>query len=287
MKLLRTIDELRDALSQVRLAGRRVALVPTMGALHEGHLSLVDAARASLAAVRADGVLVVSIFVNPTQFGPGEDLDSYPRPLQADCDLCETRGVDIVWAPSAEEMYPAEESLTSVSVAQLGEGLCGLARPGHFDGVCTVVAKLLNIAQPDEAYFGEKDYQQAAVLRQMIADLNFPVEMRTCPTVREPDGLALSSRNAYLSAEHRSQAPALGESLQLARELIAKSRPPAEDVVRAMAEHLAARAPAGQVEYIQIVDPQTLKAVQQTDKPVRILLAVRFDGARLIDNAAG
>jgi pantoate--beta-alanine ligase len=287
MKLLRTINELRQALSRARSAGAGVALVPTMGALHEGHMSLIDAARASLRARGEDGVLVVSVFVNPTQFGPGEDLANYPRKLQADRKLCNARGVDILWAPSVEEMYPAGKSLTSVSVAQLSGMLCGRTRPGHFDGVCTVVAKLLNIVKPDEAYFGEKDYQQVAVLRQMTADLNFPVKMRTCPTIREQDGLAMSSRNAYLSPEHRSQAPALYGALRLAKSMIAQSHPPTNEVVRAMTEYLADQAPAGDVEYIQIVDPLSMKEQARTDSPVRILLAVRFDGARLIDNMAG
>jgi len=215
--------------------------VPTMGSLHEGHYALIDAAR------RECDFVVVSIFVNPTQFGPGEDYERYPRPLEADLAGCESHGVDAVFAPSADAMY-APGFATTVHVEGLTTGLCGRSRPGHFDGVTTVVAKLLNIVLPDVAYFGAKDYQQAAVVRRMAADLNMPLRVEVCPTVREADGLAMSSRNAYLTAEE------------------------------------ARRAPLGRIDYVEIVDPDSLQNVQTIDGPVVAALAVRFPSARLIDN---
>lgn len=287
METVNKIKDLRSAVARARVAGKRISLVPTMGALHAGHLSLIDSARASADKCPEGGLVVVSIFVNPAQFGPGEDLASYPRTLQADSQLCETHGVDIIFAPSPKEMYARDESagcLTTVNVAGLTETLCGRGRVGHFAGVCTVVTKLFNIVLPDEAFFGAKDYQQAAVIRRMVCDLNIPVDIRICPTVREADGLAMSSRNAQLSAEHRSQAPALHESLKMAERLIGQTHPPAAEIIDCITKNLATCAPAGEIEYIQIVDPDTLEDVQQSDQPVQILLAARFPGARLIDN---
>ncbi len=255
-----------------------------MGALHAGHASLIDAAV-------ADGhFAVVTIFVNPTQFGPGEDLDAYPRPLDADLALAAEHGAAAVFVPGVEQMYPRgavggpATSATTVSVAGLTDGLCGARRPGHFDGVCTVVSKLLNIVAPDVAYFGQKDAQQAAVLRRMVEDLDFPVRLAVCPTVREADGLALSSRNAYLSAREREQAPHLHKAMQLARRRIADGTTDAPVVSAAMRDHLAAYAPAGEIDYLEIVDPATLSPVDQIALPVLIALAVRFGSARLIDN---
>ena len=212
MKICKTISEARVACCAARVKGRRLGLVPTMGALHEGHLSLVRAARAQCEAVAA------SIFVNPTQFGPTEDLSKYPRQFERDCELLEKEGVEILFAPSVEEMYP-QGAVTWVAVEGLSEKLDGRSRPGHFRGVTTVVAKLFNIIEPHAAFFGQKDAAQLAVIRRMVRDLNFPVELVACPIVREPDGLAMSSRNAYLNSEERRQALVLQRSLQCIEQL--------------------------------------------------------------------
>jgi len=277
MIVAKTIDAVRRAVGGGRSAGETVGLVPTMGALHEGHLSLIRAAREQC------GFVVVSIFVNPTQFAPGEDLAAYPRPVEADLSACEAASVDLVFCPDAEVMYPGE-GLIEISAGALGEVLCGRSRPTHFGGVCTVVAKLFNIVAPDVALFGAKDYQQAAIIRRMTDELNFPIEIVVCPTVREADGLAMSSRNAYLSDEHRRQAAALYESLQAAAEMIAEGHPPAERVIEAMREVLRVRAPDGEIDYLEIVDPNDLRSVESTGRPVLVALAVRFDTTRLIDN---
>ena len=272
-----TIDEVRTAIAQARQAGKTIGLVPTMGALHEGHLSLIEAARDRC------GFVVVSIFVNPTQFAPGEDLAAYPRTPQADLAACEARGVDVVFMPDFTQMYP-DGCLTEVTVGDLGTTLCGAGRPTHFAGVCTVVAKLFNVVAPDYAFFGAKDFQQATIIQRMVADLNIPVEIVVCPTVRGPDGLAMSSRNAYLEASQRAQAASLYESLCLAERMIRQSRPAPAEVVAAMRQLLAERAPDGQVEYVEIVDPQTLKNVQTTQSRVLVALAVKIGPSRLIDN---
>ena len=278
MNVLTTVRRMRAAVRRARGSDKTIGLVPTMGALHEGHLSLIDAARSACRFV------VVSLFVNPTQFGPNEDFPSYPRTPAADQAACRDRGADAVFMPSVQEMY-GEGSPTEVRVRQLSETLCGAGRPGHFTGVCTVCAKLFHIVQPDKAFFGAKDFQQTAVLKRMVADLNFPLEIVVCPTVREADGLAMSSRNAYLSPAERSQAPALHAAIGLAKELILRDRPPAATVIEAMRARLAERAPDGRIEYIQIVDPERLRDVESTDGPVLVALAVRLGPARLIDNA--
>lgn len=252
-------------------------MAPTMGGLHAGHLSLIDAARNEC------GFVVVSIFVNPTQFAPGEDLASYPQTAEADLAACEAHGVDAVFMPPEDVMYSGAAA-TSVSVEALSRTLCGASRPAHFAGVCTVVAKLFNIIQPDRAYFGEKDFQQVTIIERMVSDLNFPVRVVRCPIVREPDGLAMSTRNGYLSADERAQAPALHASLEMARAVIDRSHPPAATVIEAIGERLAADAPAGEIDYVRIVDPATLTDVENTGAPVLIALAVGFGGARLIDN---
>jgi pantoate--beta-alanine ligase len=277
MKTVETIQDVRGEVSAARVAGQSVGLVPTMGALHAGHYSLVDRAASEC------DLVVVSIFVNPTQFGPGEDLGAYPRTLEADLAGCREHGAALVFAPGPAEMYP-RQSATRVSVSGLDAVLCGASRPGHFAGVCTVVAKLFNIVAPDRAYFGAKDYQQVAIIRRMAEDLNFPVDIVTCPIVREADGLAMSSRNAYLSHAERAQAPALHQSLQIARELIERAHPPAAEVQATIRRHIAAAAPAGEIDYVAVVDPDTLEAVETTDRPVLIALAVRLGRARLIDN---
>jgi len=277
MKVAETIVEVRRLVETARGDGKTIGFVPTMGGLHEGHYSLIRAAGAEC------DYVVVSIFVNPTQFGPGEDLASYPRSLDRDVAGCRQRGAALVFAPSVDQMY-GPGSLTQVTVSKLTETLCGRSRPGHFAGVCTVVAKLLNIVQPDKAFFGAKDYQQAVVVRRMVEDLNFPVEIVVCPTVREQDGLAMSSRNDYLTPDQRRQAAALYGALRLAEDRIRGSYPPAGEVIAAVREHLSANAPDGRIDYVQIVDPNDLTDVETTDGPVLVALAVRLGRARLIDN---
>jgi pantoate--beta-alanine ligase len=277
MEITGDISAVRRHVGAARRSGEVVGFVPTMGALHAGHLSLIDAAGAR------SGYVAVSIFVNPTQFGPQEDLSAYPRTPAADAAACRSRGVDLLFTPQPQTMYPPG-SATEVRVRALEDVLCGRSRPGHFVGVCTVVAKLLNIVQPDLVFFGAKDFQQSVIVRRMVADLNVPAEVVVCPTVREADGLAVSSRNAYLTPAERPQAPALYGALRLAAERIAASHPPAPAVAAAVREHLAARAPDGEIDYVEIVEPATLRPVETTDAAVLIALAVRFGRARLIDN---
>jgi len=273
---LNTISEIRGALAAARAGGASVGLVPTMGALHEGHLSLIRAARAE------NEVVVVSIFVNPTQFGPKEDLAQYPRDLEGDTLLCTEAGADLIFCPSAEEMYPASYS-TWVEVEGLTRGLCGRSRPGHFRGVCTVVSKLFNICTPDRAYFGEKDAQQLAVVTRMVRDLDFPVEIVPCPTVREPDGLAMSSRNARLSPEERAQAPVLYRALSAARDRVRLGERDAATLDR-LIRSILAEAPLGVVDYVEIVGASDLEPVHTLSGDILLAVAVRFGGTRLIDN---
>jgi len=278
MQVAETIAQCRRAVAEARASGKVVGFVPTMGALHEGHYQLIDAAR------RECGFVVVSIFVNPTQFAPGEDLSRYPRTPQADLAGCERRGADLVFLPGPAEMYPRGRTEVEVTPGRLAETLCGRSRPGHFAGVCTVVAKLLNIVQPQKAYFGAKDFQQAVIVARMVEDLDFPVEVVRCPTVREADGLAMSSRNRYLSPAERAQAAALSRALAAAEEIIRSGPRASADVVAAVRERLAAEAPDGQIDYVQVVDPRTLEDVEVARPAVLVALAVRFGGARLIDN---
>ena len=253
-----------------------MGLVPTMGALHAGHLSLIERAR------RDDDVVVVSVFVNPLQFGPGEDFEEYPRSLDRDVEACAAAGADVVFAPSADEMFPAPAA-TAVSVAGLCEVLEGAARPGHMDGVATVVAKLFGIVGECSAYFGEKDFQQLAVIRRMVADLSIDARVVGCPTVRTPDGLALSSRNAYLSPAERAQAPALRRALEAGAALVAAGETDPAAVEAAMASVIAA-CPLAEIDYAAAVDPNTLAADGPLSGEVRLVAAVRFGRARLIDN---
>jgi pantoate--beta-alanine ligase len=277
MIVCKTIAEVRQAVAAARKAGATIGLVPTMGALHAGHVSLVAACR------RQCGFTVVSIFVNPTQFGPNEDYARYPRTESADLEACRLAGVDAVFTPTVGEMYPSQPMVT-VTVGRIGEVLCGRSRPGHFAGVATVVAKLFHIVAPDKAFFGAKDFQQTVVIRRMVQELNFPVEIVVCSIVREADGLAMSSRNMYLSAEHRCQAAALSAALAAARDTIRKDHPPAEVVSAAVRGYLARHAPDGQIDYVQIVDPADLSDVTNTNRPVLVALAVRLGTTRLIDN---
>jgi pantoate--beta-alanine ligase len=276
MLVLHTIADTRFACARIRLAGKTLGLVPTMGALHEGHLSLVRAAQASCDAV------AVSIFVNPTQFGPKEDFASYPRPLEEDCRTLEAAGVDVVFAPSVQEMYPSGAT-TFVEVAGLSDRLDGASRPGHFRGVATVVAKLLNIFTPERAFFGQKDAAQVAVLREMVRDLQFGVQLDVCPIVREPDGLAMSSRNRNLSVEQRRQALALSQAL-LAVQQKAQSGEHESPKLLAEALEVLAGEPGVQVDYCRIVDPDTLEDIPNVDRGALVAVAARVGTTRLIDN---
>lgn len=277
MDIIRTVEGMRERVSAARRKGQRIGFVPTMGYLHEGHMSLVRTARE-----RSD-VVVVSIFVNPTQFLPGEDLARYPRDFERDRGLCEREGVAVIFAPGPEGMYTAGHSVF-VDEQKLAAGLCGASRPGHFRGVLTVVAKLFNIVQPDVAVFGQKDAQQARLIQRMVEDLNFPVEIVIGPIVREPDGLAMSSRNKYLSAGERQDALCLVQSLGLARDLYGRGVRDAAGIREAMAAHIA-RFPSASVDYIEAVDYDTLTPVNDLRGKVLIALAVRVGKTRLIDNA--
>jgi pantoate--beta-alanine ligase len=276
MTLLDTVNDLR----RWREEWGRVFFVPTMGALHEGHAALVREAR-RLAG--PEGRVAVSIFVNPLQFGPNEDFDRYPRTLDADLTICKDAGADMVFAPAAAEVYHRDRSIT-VSESSLSTVLCGKSRPGHFDGVCTVVAKLFNLVQPNEAVFGKKDYQQLAIIRRMVRDLNFPITIHGLETVREADGLAMSSRNRNLSGAERAQAPALHGALQLAREAWRGGVTSSRHLVDIITRHLAEHASLGRRDYISIVDRHTLQPLDVVNNDGLIALAVFFEKARLIDN---
>jgi pantoate--beta-alanine ligase len=276
MRLVRTVAALREALAAPRRAGLRIGLVPTMGALHDGHLSLIRRARADCELV------VVSLFVNPAQFNEGRDLERYPRDEQRDRELAAAAGADVLFAPSADEVYPAGFA-TSVEVIGVSERLEGAARgPEHFRGVTTIVAKLFGMAQPDVAYFGQKDAQQVVVIRRLVADLDLPVEIVALPTVREPDGLAMSSRNALLSEAERDRARALPAALGAAAELAAGGERSAERLLAAAREPLAGD--GVELDYLALVDPETLEPVERVERPALLALAARVGAVRLIDN---
>jgi pantoate--beta-alanine ligase len=279
MRLVTTVAEIRQLMREKRMQGLTVGFVPTMGYLHEGHLSLVQAAKESCDAV------VMSIFVNPLQFGPNEDFDRYPRDLERDRQLAAGAGVDVLFAPSVEEMYPGGQQamLAHVDVDVVTEALCGATRPGHFRGVATVVTKLFNIVQPDRAFFGMKDAQQVAVIQAMVRDLNQPVEIVPCPTLREADGLAMSSRNVYLSPEEREQALVLNRSLASARKWVREGERDAErlkSAVRAMIEVM----PLADVQYVEVVSMRDMRPVAEVEDGALLALAVKFGKTRLIDN---
>ena len=274
--VLDTIPAARRWVRAERSAGNSIAFVPTMGAFHEGHLSLFRRARARCARV------VVSVFVNPLQFGPEEDFDRYPRDFSRDLVLAEQEGVDAVFHPDATEMYPGPQEIT-VNPGRLGEPLCGRSRPGHFTGVATVVAKLLSIVQPGRVFFGQKDAQQAVIIERMIEELGFPVEMEVCPTVREPDGLAMSSRNAHLSADERARATVLYRALCHAATRIRSGERDAARVEREMREIIAA-VPGADLDYAKVVDRRSLEDARTIDREVLIAVAARFGKTRLIDN---
>jgi pantoate--beta-alanine ligase len=274
--IVKTAAELRQVLARVRREGKLIGLVPTMGALHEGHLSLVRAAKAEC------GCTVASIFVNPTQFGPNEDFSNYPRTLDADLKQLGDCGANVAFVPDNAEMYPPD-CATAVEVGAVAEPLEGQCRPGHFRGVATVVLKLFNMVQPDVAYFGQKDFQQTAVIRRMVADLNVPVTIRVCPTVREPDGLALSSRNRYLSPAARQRALVLSKSLRLAADRLAEGQRDALRIASEMRD-LIETAPDARIDYVALVDPDTLQPVDRIAGPTLAVLAVKIENTRLIDN---
>ncbi len=275
-KLVRTVAELRALLDGVRRSGRTIGLVPTMGALHEGHLSLVRASKAECDST------VVTIFVNPSQFGPGEDLDAYPRTLDADMAALADCGADFVLVPSAGEVYGPDHA-TWVEVGSVAQPLEGVHRPSHFRGVATVVLKLFNMVGAQMAYFGQKDYQQVLVIKRMVADLDVPIEVRVCPIVREPDGLAMSSRNAYLSPDARQRALVLWKSLCLAGELVEQGERGAQAIAERMRQVIE-MAEDAKIDYIALADPDTLEPVDAVEGPTLVALAVNIDGTRLIDN---
>ena len=275
MRILSTIPEMRAASRDAKASGR-LGFVPTMGALHEGHLSLVRAAKTQCDAV------AVSIFVNPTQFGPSEDFGKYPRSFERDRELLEREGVDLLFAPSVEEMYPAG-AVTWVTVEALSQRLCGRSRPTHFRGVTTVVAKLFHIVEPNLAFFGQKDAAQCTILRKMVRDLDLPVEIVVCPIVRDPDGLAMSSRNAYLSAAQRQSATVLYRSLRRVEELVEKGERRSAKLIDA-AQRIFLEEPDVRLDYIEIVDNDTLEAVEDTSRGALVAVAAYLGSTRLIDN---
>ncbi|MHB8513077.1 MAG: pantoate--beta-alanine ligase [Actinomycetota bacterium] len=278
MILIETKPALRVTLDKDRSAGKRIGFVPTMGFLHEGHASLIRRARAECDAV------VVSIFVNPLQFGPAEDLSAYPRDLARDLSLCEAEGSDYVFHPTVEQMYP-RQPVVSVSSGHLGEKLCGRSRPGHFDGVATVVAKLFGIVGPCRAYFGRKDAQQLAVIRNLVDDLDIPAELVGCDTIREPDGLAMSSRNTYLSHEERGAAAVLFKALDEAAARIAKGEKDGGRIAGLLGERVSSE-PLAKLDYAACVDPVSMTDVERVEGEVLLAVAAWFGKARLIDNVS-
>ncbi len=276
MQVAATIAEMRKWTREAHAAGKILGFVPTMGALHVGHVSLMQAA-----AARCDAV-VVSIFVNPTQFGPGEDFEKYPRPIEKDLAICREHGVDAVFAPSPAEMYP-RENLTWVMVEKVSEPLCGRFRPGHFRGVATVCTKLFNIVGADKVFFGQKDAQQVAVIQRMAADLNLPLEIVVCPTVREPDGLAVSSRNQYLNPRERKEAAVLYRALQRSAELVRAGETNVAKIIEQMCAVLR-EVPALRMEYVSLVDAESLEDLTQVRGRVLVAVAGWLGSTRLIDN---
>lgn len=276
MQVVKTIKELRNIIDQWKSVGLTIGLVPTMGFLHEGHGSLIKTASQN------NDKVVVSIFVNPTQFGPNEDLDKYPRDLEHDKAICKANGASIIFHPEVEELYPSP-SFTSVCVNGLSEKLCGEKRPGHFNGVCLVVSKLFNIVKPHKAYFGEKDAQQLAVIKRMVYDLNFNIKIVGCPIVREEDGLAMSSRNAYLSYEERKAALILSKSLNKAKKLLNSGERDATKIKEFLVSEISEESLA-KIDYIEIVDSSTIQPVEKIESTILVAIAVFIGKTRLIDN---
>lgn len=276
MKVVTTVAEVREVVKAWKKEGKTVGFVPTMGYLHEGHGSLISAAR------KGNDKVVVSIFVNPMQFGPTEDLESYPRDLEKDSAYCESLGADLIFHPEASEMYQ-EGFSTYVDMSVLTEELCGLSRPVHFRGVCTVVSKLFHIVQPDRAYFGQKDAQQLAIIRHMVEDLNMDIEIIGCPIVREEDGLAKSSRNTYLSKEERQAALVLSKSIFYGRKMVEDGETDAKVVLKAMKEMIE-KEPLAKIDYVKAVDARTMQQIDTVQKPMLVAIAVYIGKTRLIDN---
>lgn len=275
MQIIKKIDELRTIINQWRKDGLTVGLVPTMGYLHEGHKSLIDRA------VEENDRVVVSDFVNPTQFGPNEDFESYPRDINADAALCEAAGASLIFNPEADEMY--DGALTFVDMNKITKVLCGKTRPIHFSGVCTVVSKLFNIVTPDRAYFGQKDAQQLCVIKKMVKDLNFGIEIVGCPIIREADGLAKSSRNTYLSNEERKAALCLSRSLNIGKDMINSGETSAAAVVGRIKEEIE-KEPLAKIDYVEMVDLNQLESLETIQKPLLCAMAVYIGKTRLIDN---
>jgi pantoate--beta-alanine ligase len=276
MKVYRSIRSLTKKVREIKRKGLKIGLVPTMGFLHEGHMSLVRRAR------KDTNCVVVSIFVNPIQFGPREDLKKYPRDLRHDLGLCRKYSVDIVFIPQCKDMYP-DPYLTYVNVEGITDKMCGASRPGHFRGVTTVVAKLFNILMPDIAYFGQKDAQQATVIRKMTQDLNMSVRIKVMPIVREKDGLAMSSRNAYLNAEERKKAVCLYRSLRLAKDLFRRGERDSDRIIKSMRDFIKKQGKA-KIDYVSIVDTKGLEDIQRISKKALVAVAVWIGKTRLIDN---
>ncbi|ADD68200.1 pantoate/beta-alanine ligase [Denitrovibrio acetiphilus DSM 12809] len=276
MKILNTVNDVKTAIKELQKAGRKVGLVPTMGFLHAGHMSLVKKS------VADNDFTVVSVFVNPTQFGPNEDLEAYPRDFENDTKLLTDAGADLIFSPSPEEMYP-EGFSTKVSVSGITNALCGLSRPVHFDGVATVVTKLFNIVNPDRAYFGSKDYQQLQVIRRMVKDLNMSVEVIGMPIIRESDGLAMSSRNIYLKPEERTSALSLSKSFGLIQKLLDNGERDARVLRQKVVDYINSHSSA-HVDYVEIIHPEKLNSLETVNGDIVAALAVKIGRARLIDN---
>ena len=274
MEFITTIENVRNTVNSWRKEGYTFGFVPTMGFLHEGHAALIDQAR------KNNDKVIVSIFVNPIQFGENEDLSTYPRDINSDKKLCESHGVDLIFSPNPEEMYQDKKAF--VNIADLSDTLCGIRRPIHFKGVCTVVAKFFNIIQPTNAYFGEKDAQQLAIIRKMVFDLNFPVNIIGVPIVREKDGLAKSSRNTYLSSEERKAATILYKAIQLGKQTIQYGCP-AKCIIDTMTDTIQTE-PLAKIDYISVVDAKTMQPVQEVTAPVLVAMAIYIGSTRLIDN---
>lgn len=274
MQVTKTIKATRDQIREWKKAGYSIGLVPTMGFLHEGHASLIKKCR------EENDKVVVSVFVNPTQFGPNEDLEDYPRDFERDCALCESIGADLIFHPEPEEMY--QDACAYVSINTLSDTLCGKTRPIHFKGVCTVVSKLFNIVTPDNAYFGQKDAQQLAIIRKMVNDLNFDIRIVGCPIIREEDGLAKSSRNTYLNPEERKAALCLSRAVRKGQEIIFKGCT-SESVLKEMRAVVGSE-PLARIDYISVVDALTMQPVDQVDRDVLVAMAVYIGKTRLIDN---
>lgn len=275
MQIVTKIDELRKIIKAWKKDGKTVGLVPTMGFLHEGHKSLIDRA------VKENDRVVVSDFVNPTQFAPNEDFESYPRDIEADARLCEAAGADIIFNPNADEMY--DSALTFVDMNKITKVLCGKTRPIHFSGVCTVVSKLFNIVTPDRAYFGQKDAQQLCVIKKMVKDLNFDIEIVGCPIIREADGLAKSSRNTYLGEEERQAALCLSRSLEIGRQMISDGEKDVKTVLNAIKAEIE-KEPLAKIDYVEIVDFNSLEEMTAVKTPLLCAMAVYVGKTRLIDN---